>query len=429
MKFLKNTGIVLLTLVCVGVMVYMGYFLLRVLLPQQTQPPLLQEEELFPPQTELPEEQEQEELPAPEKEEQTTAPVQEQPAAEKTAEEKALEYMQSMTPEEKLWQLFFVTPEQLTGVGTATRAGDTTKNALAEKPVGGICYFADNLEDREQVIEMLGSTKQYAETPLFLSVDEEGGVVSRLGDNEALGTTKLDAASVYGQADDKQAVFDVSSALAGQMLSLGFNMNFAPVADLAVEGNQVIGTRAYSSDPAVVGRMSAAMATGLQNNGIVACLKHFPGHGSAIADTHDGPSYSSRTLEQLRADEFPAFQAGIDEGVHFVMMAHLINENFSSHPAGLSPEVVSLLRTELGFEGIIITDSLAMKAITNTYSADDAAVMAMKAGCDMILIPNSLEKAYEGLEQALMDGTLTQARIDESVLRILTVKYEMGIMQ
>ena len=346
-----------------------------------------------------------------------------------TAQEKAEAYLLTMTMEEKFWQLFYVTPEALTGVETATRAGDTTADALEEMPVGGICYFAKNLEDPEQVSTMLLSTQQYIKTPLFLGVDEEGGTVSRLGGNENMGVTALKSAADYGAADDSGAVQSESATLASQMGALGFNMNFAPVADLSMEGNEVIGTRAYSSDPAVVGRLSSAMVRGLQEGGIAACLKHFPGHGSATADTHEGKSLSTRTLEQLRADEFPAFKAGIDAGVHFVMMAHLTNENFSAHPASLSPEVVGLLRNELEFDGVIITDAMNMAAITGTYGADQAAVMAIQAGCDMILMPNSLEKAFDGLVQAVLDGTLTQERIDESVLRILTAKYELGIMR
>ena len=424
MKILKNTIIILLVAVCVGVLGYLGFFMVRMMNPIVSEPVQLQsQEELFP---------EKEEEPVPDE------PVQEEPAEDEpevegpkelTAQDRARTYLETMTLDEKLWQLFFVTPEALTGVETATRAGDTTADALAEKPVGGICYFAHNMEDPTQTATMLLSTMQYAKTPVFLSVDEEGGIVSRLGSNEAMGVTSLRPAFDYGLEDDAEALEAESAALAGQMTGLGFNMNFAPVADLWVEGNAVIGSRAYSADPVVVGRLSSAMVTGLQNNGVAACLKHFPGHGYATDDTHAGSAVSNRTLEELRADEFQAFRTGINSGVHFVMMAHLTNENFSSHPASLSPEVVGLLRTELNFNGIIITDALNMQAITNYYAADQAAVMAIAAGCDMILMPNSMEKAYDGLVGAVLDGTLTEERIDESVLRILTVKYEMGIMK
>ena len=420
MKILKNAAIILLTAVCICVLIYLGFFILRMNTPISSEPVALQSaQELFPPKEVT--KTVEEEVPAEEEIPDDLVPM--------TAEEKAKAYLQTLTPEERIWQLFYVTPESLTNVETATRAGETTQKALSSMPVGGICYFAENLEDPQQVSEMLSATKQYARTPLFLGVDEEGGSVSHLGSNEAMGVLHLEPAATYGQADDVQGLYDQSSALAGQMLSLGFNMNFAPVADLQVEGNEVIGDRAYSADPAVVGRLSGAMVTGLQEHGIAACLKHFPGHGSATTDTHNGKSVSQRTLEQLRNEEFSAFREGIDSGVYFVMMAHLTNENFSSHPASLSPEVVSLLRNELNFEGVIITDALRMGAITDTYGADEAAVMAITAGCDMILIPNSVEKAFMGILKAVQEGTLTQERIDESVMRILTTKFNMGIMQ
>ena len=424
MNALKNTIIILLVAVCICVLGYLGFFMVRMMDPVESEPVQMQsQEELFPEQEEEPDIEE----PLPE--DPIEKDQKEDTAKEPTARDRAQAYLENMTLEEKIWQLFFVTPEALTGVETATRAGDTTAEALADKPVGGICYFAHNLEDPTQTSTMLLSTQQYAKTPVFLAVDEEGGIVSRLGSNEAMGVTPLRPAFDYGLEDDPDALTAESAVLAGQMTGLGFNMNFAPVADLWVEGNEVIGSRAYSSDPVAVGRLSSAMVTGLQENGVAACLKHFPGHGFATADTHTGSSVSNRTLEELRANEFQAFRTGINSGVHFVMMAHLTNENFSSHPASLSPEVVSLLRTDLNFEGIIITDALNMGAIVNNYAADEAAVMAVAAGCDMILMPNSMEKAYDGLVAAVLDGTLTEDRIDESVLRILTAKFEMGIMQ
>jgi len=260
-------------------------------------------------------------------------------------------------------------------------------------------------------------------------VDEEGGIVSRLGAVEGLGIANMGAAADFGAAGDALAVHDASASLAAQMKELGFNVDFAPVADLAGLGNPEIGTRAYSSDPYVVSEMSAAMVQGLQEQGIAACLKHFPGHGSAQSDSHEQKAVSVRSMEQLRAEEFVAFAGGIEQDVKFVMMSHLTNEALSPHPSSLSPETVSLLRDELGYDGLIITDSLKMRAVVDYYTSAQAAVMAIQAGCDMILMPNSLEVAYNGLVAAVLDGTLTQERIDESVTRILLTKLELGILE
>ncbi len=423
MKALKIIGLSLLSVLCLCVLVYCGAFLWQTAFPVEAEPQLLAAEELFDLEeiTVTPLEEEPEEI-APEPVEEELLPP-EDPAAELAAA-----YLATMTLEEKLWQLIFTTPDDLTGV-TATLAGETTKTAVEEMPVGGLCYFSDNLIDAEQTKTMLEGTQSYAKTPMFLATDEEGGLVSRLGSNEAMGVDKLEAAAVYG-AGDVLTLRQHTQTLAQQMTALGFNMDFAPVADVLLDPNNTeIGSRAYSDIAAVAGAMSATMAETLQQNGIVACLKHFPGHGSTTADSHEGTSVSTRTLEQLRSEEFLAFSVGIDKGAKFVMMSHLTNENLSPLPSSLSPDTVWLLRNELGFEGIIITDSLKMGAIVHNYTAADAAVKAILAGCDMLLMPNSLEVAYDGLVSAVLDGTLTEARIDESVLRILTVKYEMGIMQ
>ena len=439
MSFLKKTGIVVLTLACLAVIAYFGMFILDVAFPAQ---PQLQEpdtQELMEylqvrnAPTEEATEELTEELTEPEE---TTDTEQEQPVEEvpvllddQAAQEKAKAYLADMTEEEKIWQLFFTTPDDLTGVSGATQAGDMTKKALEKMPVGGLCYFTANLEDPEQVTALLSGTQQMVRTPVFLSVDEEGGMVSRLGSVEGMGVTKLASANDFGTAGNEAAVYAAGGMLAQEMRQLGFNMNFAPVADLWVSGNTEIGSRAYSADPQVVAQMASAMATGLQDGGIAACLKHFPGHGYTTVDSHEGKSLCNRTMEQLQQEEFPCFRTGIENGVCFVMMSHLTNENLSENPASLSPEVVSLLRNELGFEGVIITDSLKMGAIVDAFSADDAAVKALSAGCDMLLMPNSPEKAHDGIVQALEDGTLTWERIDQSVMRILTVKYKMGIMQ
>ena len=174
--------------------------------------------------------------------------------------------------------------------------------------------------------------------------------------------------------------------------------------------------------------MVSAMVDGLQRGGMVSCLKHFPGHGSTETDSHQGKSVSNRTVEELESCEWIPFQAGIDKGAAMVMVSHLTNENLSDLPADLSPEVIGYLRGELGFDGLIVTDSHQMGAITDYYTSGEAAVLALKAGVDMVLMPMDLQDAFDGVMDALEDGTLTQARIDESVLRILAVKYSFGIL-
>ena len=420
MKSWKKAFIALLSIVCLLVAAYFGFFLVRTVFPVTMEPPRLDTQELFEHEEVV--EEPVEEEPEPEE----VLPVEEPVEEEDPLEQKARVHLLQMTLEQKLWQMIFTTPDDLTGVPGATEAGELTRQALEQFPVGGLCYFGANLEDDDQIAAMLAGTMSFAETPLFLSVDEEGGLVSRLGANENVSVGDIGPAANFTNPDE---VYTAACGLAGQLKNLGFNVDFAPVADLAGQGNPEIGTRAYAADPGTVAQLSASMVRGLQENGVAACLKHFPGHGSAQSDAHEERSVSTRTPEQLRAEEFVAFSGGIGEDVKFVMMSHLTNEALSPHPSSLSPETVSLLRKELGYDGLIITDSLKMRAIVDYYTSAQAAVMAIAAGCDMILMPNSVEVAYNGLVSAVLDGTLTQERIDESVMRILMTKLELGIME
>ena len=428
---------IILIVLALGLLAFAAFFLFRAVPKAAQDPPgtlssdqsFVGEAEEPPPETpETPEEPEPEPEPEP-SDPQPADDTEEAPSDTSDLTAQIQSYLASMTQEEKIWQLFITTPESLTGVNLATQAGDTTRAALAEKPVGGICYFAANLVDREQTISMLSNTQSYAKTPLFLCVDEEGGRVSRVGSNEAMGVTHFEAAADYGARADMAEVYQVGSALAQALSALGFNVDFAPVADVVTNPNNTeIGDRSYSDDPQVAAAMVSAMVEGLQRGGMVSCLKHFPGHGSTENDTHEGKSVSNRTVEELRSCEWIPFQAGIDKGAAMVMVSHLTNANLSDLPSDLSAQVMTYLREELGFQGLIVTDSHQMGAITDYYESGEAAVLALQAGADMVLMPQDLQAAFDGVQAALEDGTLTQARIDESVMRILAVKFSFGII-
>ncbi len=343
----------------------------------------------------------------------------------------AAQALETMTLEEKLWQLFFVTPEAVTGVETATRAGEATRDALEQMPVGGLIYFSQNLEDREQVVEMLANTASYSRLGLFLGIDEEGGTVSRLGQNAALQVDSVGPMRDYGDAADPAAVYDAGQIIANSLTALGFNLDFAPVADVASGSSAVIGSRAFSTDASLCASLVRVMTGSLTDGGIVPCLKHFPGYGSASGDDHDGPASIDKTLEELEACDFLPFRAAIDDGAPVVMVSHLAAPNVTGGdtPSDLSSVIVTdILRNKLGFSNVIITDSQQMASITGSYTAAEAAVGALKAGADMILMPADLQPAYDGVLAAVQSGTLTEQRIDESVLRILQVKAQYGIL-
>ena len=348
------------------------------------------------------------------------------------AQKTAQATLASMTEDEKLWQLFFVTPEAITNVNTATVAGEATKNALAQYPVGGIVYFAKNLEDRAQAAALLANTQSYAKIPLFLGVDEEGGTVSRIGANEALGGTKVADMRSFGQSADPAQVYAAGQTLAANLTGLGFNLDFAPDCDVVSGVDSVIGSRSFGSDPELCASLAGVIVKSLRAEGVVSCLKHFPGYGSAVTDDHYGTSVLEKTEAELESCDFLPFAAGIEAGAPFVMVSHLsVPEVVGDEtPSDLSSKIVSdLLRNKLGFTGVIITDSHQMASITDHYTSGEAAVKALQAGVDMILMPQDLQAAFDGVKAALAGGTLTQSRIDESVLRILQVKAEYNILQ
>lgn len=349
------------------------------------------------------------------------------------AQQTAQALLDTMTDEEKLWQLFFVTPEAITNVNTATVAGEATKKALAQHPVGGIVYFAKNLEDREQTVALLENTQSYAKIPLFLGVDEEGGTVSRVGSNPDMGVPSVGDMRSLGKQQDPAAVYAAGQDIGGGLHALGFNLDFAPVADVAQGADSVIGSRSFGSDAELCASLAGVIVKSLRAESIVSCLKHFPGYGSATVDDHNGTSVVEKTLSELEACDLVPFQTIIaSEGsVPFVMVSHLSYPNVtgSDTPADLSSSIVTdILRDKLEYQNVIITDSHSMASITDHYSAGEAAVKALAAGCDMILMPSDLKAAFDAVKAAVADGTLSQARIDESVLRILTVKAEYGII-
>lgn len=347
---------------------------------------------------------------------------------EPTWEEKLDTYVDEriaqMTLEDKVAGLFVVRPEAITGVGTVIQAGDGTRQALEEHAVGGLIYFSQNIQSEEQLKEMLANTAQYAKYPLFIAVDEEGGSVSRIG--ASIGP-KTDSAGDIGATGNPENAYQAGVGIGTSLAGLGFNVDFAPVADLAnVEGSIMEG-RSYGSDVSVVSSFVTSMVRGLQEQNVSACLKHFPGIGSTTQDTHEGMASADRTEEQFWAEELAVFQAGIDGGVDMVMVSHMAAPALTgdNNPCIFSKVLVTdILREQMGFQGVVITDALDMAAISEYYAADEASIMAILAGCDMLLMPEDYEKAYQGVLEAVRNGNIDEERINDSLRRIYRIKYE-----
>lgn len=336
--------------------------------------------------------------------------------------------LESMTVKEKVYQLFVVFPSQVTGVSPVTKAGDLTRQGLTEYPVGGLIYDKTNMVSREQVTEMLTTVQTYSKIPLILTCDEEGGRVNRL--MSTVGTTYIDSMMSYRDLGTEKAA-ENAKVIAGDMVSCGFNTDLAPVADVwSNPDNKVIGDRAYSDDFAQAAALVASAVGGFHAGGVACTLKHFPGHGDTSADSHKGAVYVTKTLEELRSSELLPFQAGIDAGADMVMIGHLTVTDVADVPAVFSHEIVTgLLREEMGFDGVIITDSLQMKAVTDSCDSGQAAVLAVQAGVDILLCPADLQEAADALLDAVATGVISEERLNESVMRILKLKEGRGILR
>lgn len=367
-------------------------------------------------------------LPTPPPESEQGAEPETEPVAELTYEQKLDEIVNAlievMPIEEKVAGLFIVTPESITGVGTAVKAGEGTKNALTQYAVGGIVYAAKNVKSEEQFKEMLENTKQYAKYPLFLAVEEEGGKRSVVA-NAGIGV-KVDSAKTIGQSGDLDAAYQAGVTLGTNLSGVGINLNLAPVADPAVVDNNWLGERSYGISEQLTGNMASSVMQGLQGQGVTACVKYFPGVGSTAENPENGLAGTDRTEEQFRSEEFPAFQAVIDSGADMIMVSCVAASGLTGNnePCVFSEKVVTdILRDELGFEGVIISDALDMAAISDYNGSEEAAIMALKAGCDMLYRPEDFEKAYNGVLQAVQDGTISEERIDDALRRIYRIKY------
>lgn len=357
-----------------------------------------------------------------------TQPSSEEVVVELTPEQKLDELVNAaievMPLEDKIAGLFIVTPESITGVSAAVKAGDGTKTALTENAVGGIVYSTKNIQSEAQFKEMIDNTRLYERYPLFIAIEDEGGKISPLAEKGLV--TKQNNAKAVADAAQEGGAYATGSAIGTYLADYGFNLNFAPVADISSVDGSVMKDRAYGSDATATGSYVASMVQGLEEQDVSACLKHFPGIGATTQNPDNGLSSTDRTAEDFRANEFVAFKTGIDAGADMVMVGHMAAPALAGDntPCSMSEMVVTdILRQELGFNGVIITDAMNIKAVSEYYGSDEAAVMALKAGCDMILMPEDYELAYNGVLEAVNSGVISEERINDSLRRIYRIKY------
>jgi beta-N-acetylhexosaminidase len=323
-----------------------------------------------------------------------------------------------LTSREKIGQLFMVG-----FLGTSV----TPELAafLKEYKPGGVILFSRNLESIEQIVQLTNDLQHCSpKSPLLISIDQEGGRVSRL----PKGFTIFPACEVIGQCHSGELAYAAAATVAKELRSVGINMNMAPVLDVnSNPDNPVIGDRAFGSSTDIVGDMGLVTAAGLQDSKVVACGKHFPGHGDTNADSHKELPVVDAPRARLEAVEFPPFRRAAAAGIATMMTAHVLYRTLDDQlPATLSPVIIThLLREQMGYEGVVLTDDLEMHAIVDHYGPGDAAVRAFLAGCDMLLICKERDReiaAFEAVEKAVASGMITTSRLDQSVARIQRVK-------
>ena len=345
-----------------------------------------------------------------------------------------------MTLREKVGQLFVIRPDQLETSLSPDKIHDPRKfgvksisplmrKTLKQYPAGGFAVFGKNFDSPVQLRRYTQDLKSLCKIPPVMAIDEEGGQISRIANHKGFKVRKYESMSAIGKSGH---VKEAASYIASYLKDYGFNLNFAPVADVNTNPeNIVIGDRSFSSDPKKAAPMVVNYMKGLHEEGIAACIKHFPGHGDTSGDSHKGYVETSKSWEELLNCEMITFKAAIKAGAPLIMTAHVSLPKVigDKTPGTLSSLILTgKLRGELGYKGIIITDAMGMGAISQHYDPAQSAVMCLKAGADIILMPENLPLAFEAVLKAVEDGTLSEERIDESVSRVLALKQSLGRM-
>lgn len=342
-----------------------------------------------------------------------------------------------MSLREKVGQLFIVRPEALAENSNAEtapatdRVDDAVISRIEEYPVGGIALFSRNITSAEQLPMFISDLQSSSKYPLFIAVDEEGGRVARIANSDFFNVASYKSMEDIGKSGDASKAEEVGRQIGSYLKELGFNLDFAPVADTNTNPqNIVIGDRSYGSDPALVARMVSAQLDGMHDSGIMGTLKHFPGHGDTKDDTHSGYVSIEKTWDELKECELVPFITALPKA-DMVMVSHITAVNVTSDklPTSMSETMITgKLRNELGYDGVIITDAMAMGAVADNYTSAEAAVTAVKVGVDIVLMPQNLNEAFNGVMNAVTDGEISMERLDESVLRILKMKAKYKLI-
>ena len=352
---------------------------------------------------------------------------------------------QMLQPDFRKWKSASDSTEQ-----DHTVLNDEVKAIIDKYDLGGVILFAENVKETEQTATLVHDLQEVIKNdesndiPMLITIDQEGGIVTRLGTG-----TNLPGNMALGATRSTKLAYNAGSIIGAELKSLGINVDFAPVLDVNNNpANPVINVRSISSDPNLVGTLGSSLIKGIQDQGVVATAKHFPGHGDTGTDSHYGVPVVDKSLEELNKTELAPFKTAIEEGVDMIMTGHIALPQIENEvvegskgtftlPSTLSDDVITgILREDLGYDGVVVTDALNMEAITDNFTEPEAVIKTIEAGVDIALMPtilrssedvHKLQNILDGVVAAVNDGRISEDRLNESVERILKLKVERGI--
>lgn len=331
------------------------------------------------------------------------------------------EMMSNMTTDEKIAQMMIVYYRN-------PYMDNTLKKTLESVKPGGFILFNENITTYENTLKLIKEIKSSSNIPMFIAIDEEGGNVQRLLALTDKEVTDIPYMQEVGKKDDEKLTYDVGKVIAEELRVFGINMDFAPDIDVfSNPNNTVIGKRSFGSSPKFVSRHGLTLAKALEDNNVIAVYKHFPGHGNTEVDSHKDLPIVSKTKDELMKSDLVPFIDAIENNASVIMIGHLAVPEITKNnvPASLSKTLITdFLKGELNYKGLVVTDALDMKALTNYYSDEEICGKAVEAGVDILLMPSSSRKCLKSVKDALNDGKITEERIDESVRKILRLKIE-----
>lgn len=332
--------------------------------------------------------------------------------------------LNNLTIEEKIGQMLIIDYQKPT-------FDEELKNTLEKIKPGGFILFSANFQNYNQSLELINNIKNTSKIPMFISIDQEGGRVQRLKNLKGAAITSIPSMAKIGATKNIENAYNTGNKIANDLNKFGINMNFAPVIDVYSNNkNKVIGDRSFGNDPYLVAKMGISLSKGLKDNNIIPVFKHFPGHGNTKTDSHYDLPIINKSKEELLALDLIPFIEAIKNNADIIMIGHLAIPSITNDytPASLSTKIINdLLKNELNYQGLVITDALNMKAITNNYSDKEIYKLAINAGVDILLMPNNPLEAINIIKELINENEITEEQINSSVQKILKIKSKYNL--